>query len=668
MNSMFRGTMIVLAAVLGAGRVAGSAEPKTVPLTALDLTKMTTGWGEAQVDKNIVGKGMSIAGVKFEHGVGSHANSVLYVKLDGQAERFTAQVGVDDETAGRGTVQFRVYGDGKVLFDSGVMRGKNKAKPVDVDLRGVKQVILMATDAGDDINHDHADWAEAAFVTGGAKPEAVDPPSAPAEEKVILTPRPGLEPRINGPKVYGVRPGRPLLYRVPCTGQRPIAFSAEGLPAGLSLDGATGILSSHVPKEPGEHVVTLRASNAQGKAERTFKIVVGDAIALTPPMGWNDWYTHYDRITDALMRQAADAMVASGMADFGYAYVNIDDCWMVKPNSKDPKLGGPLRDADGTIRPNGRFPDMKALADSIHSKGLKAGLYTSPGPLTCAGFVGTYQHEEQDAKTFARWGFDFLKYDWCSYDRIAKNKSLAELKKPYQQMGDILKGLDRDLVLNLCQYGMGDVSRWGGQVGGNCWRTTGDLGLERGTALPGFYHIGLSNAKWWEHAKPGQWNDPDYILIGRVGNARRMDLPAQATKLTPNEQYSYMSMWCLMAAPLFFSGDMGLLDDFTLNILCNAEIIDVDQDPLGRQGKPIMQTSDSLVLAKPMEDGSLAVGLFNLGEAARSMSVTWEQLGLSGAQRGRDLWRQKDLGEFDKAFTADVPRHGVMVVRLWRRS
>jgi len=209
----------------------------------------------------------------------------------------------------------------------------------------------------------------------------------------ILTPPPSPAPRINGPRVYGARPGRPFLYRIPCTGRRPIRFSADGLPQPITLDPETGILRGRAPEKRGEYLVTLRAANSLGASQRRFKIVVGDTIALTPPMGWNHWYTHYNWITDALMREAADVLVASGMADHGYQYVNIDDCWMVKPGDPNPEIGGPPREPDGTIRPNRRFPDMAGLAEYIHAKGLKFGIYTSPGPRTCAGFEGAYGHE-----------------------------------------------------------------------------------------------------------------------------------------------------------------------------------------------------------------------------------------------------------------------------------
>jgi len=473
-----------------------------------------------------------------------------------------------------------------------------------------------------------------------------------ADASVILTPRPPAAPRINAPGVFGCRPGRPFLYRIPCTGTRPIEFSAAGLPEGLTLDAATGIITGTVPAARGDYPVLLTAKNSHGENTRTLKIVVGDQLALTPPMGWNSWYIHYTDVTEKHMRAAADAMIASGMADFGYQYVNVDDCWMKRKGDK------PYRDAKGNLLANAKFPDVKGMVDYIHSKGLKAGTYISPGPWTCAGYVGSLGHEKQDAERFAEWGFDFLKYDWCSYGSYDPSQELSHLQRPYVLMGRLLKQSKRDIVYNLCQFGMGDVWKWGGQVGGNCWRTTHDVGNMAKQRLPGFYRAGLANAQYWQYAKPGQWNDPDYILIGTVGAG------CAVNSLTPDEQYSYMSMWCLMASPLIFSGDMARLDEFTLNILCNAELIAVNQDVLGKQARIVRQDQNEFVLAKPLEDGSVAVGLFNLAEQPRAMSVTWTELGIDGKQTARDLWRQKDLEVSDGKLTRTVARHGVAVVRL----
>jgi alpha-galactosidase len=636
--------LLVLAAVARA--------QDTVALQKLDLTHMRQGWGAPQVDRGIREKPLSIGGQKFEHGVGTHATSVLWIELGRQTDRFQASVGVDDAANGPGTVIFRVVGDGKQLWTSGVMKPNEKAKMVDLSLRGVKLLALIVDDAGDGIAFDHADWADARFTFRGRAPQAIDPPG---EEAVLLTPPPGPAPSINGPKIYACGPGHPFLYRIPATGRRPMVFAAEGLPQGLSLDADSGIIRGVIAKE-GEYRATLRAKNALGQATRTLKIVCGGTLALTPPMGWNSWYIHYNRVTEVHLREAARQMIASGMADFGYQYVNIDDCWMKQQGDK------PYRDSQGAVLPNAKFPDIKGMVDAIHGSGLKAGVYTSPGPWTCGGYVGAYQHEAADAKRFAQWGFDFLKYDWCSYSDVAGGNDLVHLKKPYQVIAAELKKQDRDIVLNLCQYGMGEVWKWGGEVG-QCWRTTGDLGLERGSRLPGFYGIGLSNAQHWENARPGCWNDPDYLLIGVVGDASQMGA-GRKTTLTPNEQYSYMSMWSLMAAPLIFSGDMARLDPFTLNVLCNAEVIDVNQDPLGRQARIIRKTDSELILLKDLDDGAKALGLFNLGEAEARISISWKDLGLSGMQQARDLWRQKDLPAADERFEAAAPRHGVLFVKL----
>lgn len=438
-------------------------------------------------------------------------------------------------------------------------------------------------------------------------------------------------------------------------------FAADNLPNGLSVDPASGQITGAI-KQPGAYTVVLRASNRLGKAKRKLKIVCGDGLALTPHMGWNSWYVWESRVTDKIMREAADAMVSSGLINHGYQYINIDDCWAVKPGATDPSLGGAPRDAQGRVNPNARFPDMKALTDYIHSKGLKAGIYTSPGPLTCAGHVGAYQHEELDAERFTDWGFDFLKYDWCSYGQIAKDKSLTELQKPYRVMSEILRRQDRDIVFNLCQYGMGKVWTWGKEVGGNSWRTAGDLGGSFEGIPVALFRDGFdvyTRNQLDRFAGPGAWNDPDYLLLGFLSNWKGQTAP---TPLTPNEQYTQVSLWCLQAAPLIFSGDLTRLDDFTLSLLSNDEVIAVDQDSLARPGRRASLDEGGEVWAKDMEDGTKAVGLFNRGESERTVRAKWADLGLRGKHAVRDLWRQQDLGKFSAEFHATVPRHGVVLV------
>jgi alpha-galactosidase len=665
---------ILLAVVLAVASSCPGAE--TVSLTSLDLANLHfEGWTKPKVDAAFNGKPLSIGGQKFQTGIGTRALSTLWLELDGHVLKFTASVGVDDSAPNEAaSACFSIIGDGRKLWTSGAMKRGEAAKRVELNLKGVRSLLLKVDHVGESNNFDHADWADASFVAAGRKPTTVN---APHEEKVILTPKPPRAPRINGPAVYGCRPGHPFIYRIPTTGERPIQFATDGLPLSLKLDGTTGIITGSAPAG-GTHTVTLHAKNRFGSATREIKIISGDTLALTPPMGWNHWYAHYARVTDIMMREAADVMVRSGMADVGYSYVNIDDCWENAPGNtrrtSDPQRVGPLRDDAGNIIPNTYFPNMRALTDYVHAKGLKAGIYTSPGPLTCGGFCGAYGHEEQDAKQFAEWGFDFLKYDWCSYSHIADGKdpnakeiylwgktapSLEKFQYPYRLMGGILKKLPRDVVFNLCQYGMGDVWEWGAEVGGQSWRTGDDLGAE----LNRIFSVALKNATHGKWSKPGAWNDPDYIQIGYVGDARGGSMP-KPCPMTPTEQYSFMSLWSLMASPLFYSGDMSHLDPFTINVLCNPEVIEVDQDPLGACAEIVKLTEDTFLMVKRMEDGSKAVGLCNRGETKEVIIAKWSDLGLTSKHIVRDLWRQKDLGKFNGEFKATVPRHGVVLVRI----
>jgi len=635
---------------------------ETVWLDTLDLKTMKQGFGTPQVNRAMQGQPLTIGGRHFERGLGVHTNNSYRVDLAGTADRFRAFVGVDDSAAGPATVVFQLIADGKKIFDSGVMQNHDAPRAVDVDLHGVRLLLLSVVHGGGPRTmFNDGDWADASFAVSGAKPV---PFVAPVEiEAVILTPKPGPAPHINGPAVYGARPGHPFLYRIPTQGERPMKFSAEGLPAGLELDAVTGIVTGRTPAR-GEYPVTFHATNPHGQDSRSVRIVSGDTLSLTPSMGWNHWYAHTDRITDTMTRAAADTLVDTGLADVGYQYVNLDDCWTNAPTQRDPERVGPARDEKGNLLPNRHFPDMKALTDYIHGKGLKVGLYSSPGELTCGKFAASWGHEAQDAKQFADWGFDFLKYDWCSYRfKVPAKPSLAEMKHPFELMGGLLKAQDRDILYNLCQYGQGEVWKWGAEAGGQSWRTAGDLGYE----LDRFFQVALENAAHREWNKPGSWNDPDYIQIGFMGPAKPGQ-KGQPFALTPTEQYSFMSLWCLMAAPIFYSGDLAALDDFTLNVLGNREVIAVDQDSLGECARVVKIDEEKFLMVKTLADGSHALGLCNGGELPVTMTAPWADLGLAGPQRVRDLWRQQDLGEFPAAFIASVPRHGVVLVRVTAAS
>jgi len=443
-----------------------------------------------------------------------------------------------------------------------------------------------------------------------------------------------------------------------------MTFSADKLPAGLSLDSATGRITGTAPKA-GAYPVVLHAKNTLGETKSDLLIKSGKTLALTPPLGWNSWNCFGDTVSDAKVRAAADAMVGSGLINHGWTYINIDDFWQINPMSKDASLQGAERDASGNILPNSRFPDMKALVDYIHSRGLKAGIYSSPGPFTCGGCTGSYQHEAQDARQYAAWGFDYLKYDWCTYRDIynkeSGGKGIDGLKKPYREMAADLKATGRDIVFSFCQYGMGKVWMWGPQTGANSWRTCDDI-RDNWDSMIGNAEKSAPLAKF---TGPGHWNDPDMLVVGKVA----WGPIAHDTHLTPDEQYTHISLWCLQAAPLLIGCDLTQLDPFTLGLLTNDEVLAIDQDSMGKAANlvpdsPKEKDSPIQLWLKPMCDGA-AVGLINLGDGPAQRTLTADDVGISSKTTIYDVWQHKELGVFQREFESPmIPAHGVLLLHL----
>jgi alpha-galactosidase len=347
-------------------------------------------------------------------------------------------------------------------------------------------------------------------------------------------------------------------------------------------------------------------------------------------MGWNSWNHFACKVTEADVRSAADAIVSTGMKSAGYIYVNIDDCWQG------------TRDEKGVIHPNAKFPDMKGLADYVHAKGLKLGIYSSPGPKTCAGYEGSLGHEELDAQRYADWGIDYLKYDYCSFQGDVPAQMAA-----YKKMHEALEKTGRVIVFSLCQYGMDKVWRWGPSVGGNLWRTTDDISDDYNSmAYIGFGQNGLER-----FAAPGHWNDPDML---EVGNG----------KMNEDEYRTHMSLWCLLAAPLLAGNDLSKMTPETLAILTNPEVIAVDQDALGTQGHRVAQEGQLEVWVKLLADGSKAVGIFDRGESVMPVTAHFRDVGVGDTATVRDLWEKRDLGVFNSSFTAQVPKHGVVLLKV----
>ena len=382
-------------------------------------------------------------------------------------------------------------------------------------------------------------------------------------------------------------------------------------------------------------------------------VLADPVIAATPPMGWNSWNKFAHKVTDADIRSQADAMVANGMRDAGYTYITIDDTWQGK------------RDADGVLHPNAKFPDMKALADYVHSKGLKFGIYSSPGKKTCAGYEGSYGHEEQDARMFAEWGVDFLKYDNCGFNSIpeyavqigaklihAQNGPLikkleAEQIAAYKKMSLALRATGRPIVYSISQYGLVNVEKWASSVGANMWRTTNDIkAFFWRIAQIGFAQNGLQG-----YSGPSHWNDPDML---EIGNGR----------LSREESRLHMTLWCLLSAPLIAGNDLTKMPPDVLKILTDPELLAIDQDPSGLQGSRLSKKGPVQIWTKTLSDGSMAVGLFNLGLFPHTVKLDFKLLALGDEMQLRDVWEKTDLGVHKGSFSAKLPKHGVILLKL----
>ena len=464
--------------------------------------------------------------------------------------------------------------------------------------------------------------------------------------KYILTPKAPATPRFNGAPLFGVRPKSPVIYRFPVSGERPMKFTATNLPAGVSLSEADGVLSGKVEKA-GDYRFTVVAENAKGKAQQEFTLKVGDRmIALTPPMGWNSWNCWALSVSQEKVMSSAQALLDKGLADYAYCYMNIDDGWEA-----------PQRNADGTIAVNEKFPSMKKLGDWLHERGLKFGIYSSPGDYTCGGYLGSIDHELQDAESYNSWGIDYLKYDWCGYGREhakERDKGVASYVRPYLLMQKFLRDQPRDIFYSLCQYGMANVWEWGRFVDANSWRTTGDIT----DTWESMYRIGFElQAGLAPYAGPGHWNDPDMLIVGKVGWSSNL----RDSRLTPDEQYTHITLWTLLASDMLIGCDIAQMDDFTIGLLCNHEVNAINQDILGKQADRVLKEGDIEIWTRPLADGSQAVGVFNVGREDRTCDLK-AFAPISGFHKFRDLWRQKDLTAEELKCT--IPTHGCKYLKV----
>ncbi len=647
---------------------AGIAQPvKTVWLDELPIRTFSGGIPSVSVNTNGPGDSMMIAGNYFSRGIGTQSVSVLSFLLNGKATTFSATIGVDDKANPLLHFHFFVVGDRKVLFESKNRKLGDPAEKINIDLKGIRRLGLLVTLTEDVTQRAYSDWGDAQFtMVDGYIPQQI--PNA--DEKYILTPKPGKVPHITTPKIFGVTPGNPFLFTVRATGERPMQFMADKLPAGLTIDPQSGIITGRI-KEKGLYEVVLRAKNAAGTDTQKFRIQIGENICLTPPIGWNGWNSWARDIDREKVIASADAMVNMGLANHGWTYINIDDAWQ-------GQRGGKFN----AIQPNEKFPDFTGMIDYIHGKGLKLGLYSTPWIASYAGYTGAssnfangaftdsikinkranryygkYRFEKEDARQMADWGVDYLKYDWRLEVPSAERMSAA------------LKASGRDIVYSLSNSApFANVKEWSNIS--NLYRTGPDI---RDSWLSLFVSA-FTLDKWGPYGGPGHWNDPDMMILGNVTTGTDL----HPTRLTPDEQYSHVSLFSLLAAPLLIGCPIEQLDPFTLNLLTNDEVIAVDQDPLGKPGRLLIRNDDVQVWVKPLEDGSYAVGIFNIDgfgkspasyfrwgdEQPRAFKLDFAKIGLTGKWTIRDVWRQKNLGTYTGSFVTDIRHHGVVMIRL----
>lgn len=621
-------------------------------------------------NKNAKGAPMRIAAKHFSDGVGTMVDCRVAVEL-GDTTRFKALVGVDDATEHDASVRFEVQADGKTLWQRELKQG---AAPIglNLDVHGKHVLVLLTQDVGNAYTQALGDWADATLTYDTDKPKPIAPPTLD-EPEYILTPSPAPTPHLNNAHVLGVRLGHPVLFQIAATGERPMTFSAENLPAGLGLDSKSGLITGSLA-QPGTHNVTLRAANARGTAESRLRIVVGDTIALTPPMGWNSWNCWGTSVDQAKVLASAQAIVNRGLREHGWSYVNIDDTWQ-----------GQRTGPDHALESNEKFPNLKGLADAVHGMGLKLGIYSTPWDTSYAGFAGgssdnangtwskdlieedgkkrrhegTHSFATADAKQWAAWGIDYMKYDWNP--KQSKPDELGpDFHRNVATMAEAMRDSGRDMVYS---YSNSMPIEYIADVSGllNAWRTTGDINDTWGRLRD----IWFQQQKWRQFQKPGHWNDPDMLVVGPVDVGSGKNI--RPSRLTPNEQYTHISLWCMLSVPLLIGCPLERADEFTISLLTNDEVLALDQDELGIPADQAIVDGRKQIYVKPLADGSHAIALLNLAQEPQEVSASWADLKLPAPMRVRDLWRQKNLTVDSTKIAATVPRHGVFLVRVWEK-
>ena len=699
---MFRNMIQTLTAATCLLAAIPARADQTVWLSSLDLTKATQGYGTPQADKSVDGHALTLNGQTFMHGFGTHSPGLLAVAVNGGAKRFTATVGVDDEVGGgKGNAEFRVLGDRQtLLWQSGVMHQGQPPKTLDVDLTGVQTLLLQVTTGGAGFEFCHADWADARFDVAGVPPQTVAFRPSVTEPVIAMTPPPDA-PQIHPPTVIGVRPGTPLLWTVPVTGARPLTFSVQNLPPGLTINPATGTITGLLAKA-GDYPLPIRVRNRAGRDARTVHVIVGDTLVRTPPMGWNSYDCFGDDVTEAEVLANA-RYVAQNMQPYGWDTVVVDYRWYdpgasSAPNNTGARAGAALTmDAYGRLLPSpNRFPSaaasdgFKGLADQVHAMGLRFGIHIMRGiprnAVTANLRIEGSTYKAADAantndtcpwcpdmygvrgdtpagrayyaslmRLYASWGVDYIKMDDTSAPYHADE---------IEAVHGAMETCGRSIVYSLSpgETPIEDAAHV--EAHANVWRVSGDF-WDSWQALDHEFTLG---ARWHDAEAPGHWPDADMLPLGHLSIANRSVGRDRQTRFTRPEQVTLLSLWSLLPSPLMVGADLPDNDPWTRALLTNPEVLAVDQDSGGTPAARVSTADAGQVWARTLGDGSLAVGLFNRGDFDDAVTARWGDLHLTGSVHVRDLWQRKDLGVFSSQFTATVPAHGAVLLRLARQK
>lgn len=635
------------------------AQIDTIELSSLDLSAIKQDFGRPRINLSVMGKPLRIAGKVYERGVGTHAGSKFTLALDGKAITIEGLAGIDEGIfPERGSAEFLIIADGEVLWRSDIMDRTANAKAFSLDLTGKQTCELLVFDGNDNIFSDHANWVETRIIVkDGFIPK---PFIRPIEQEFVLTPDESLLPRIHGKSVYGAKPGSEIRHYIPISGIEPINVTMSQLPPGLYFDSTYRVIRGSIAKS-GSYPLTIIAENPLGKTEHAFTFRIGDTISYSAPIGWSSWYAHWEYVTEQDMYKAAHALRSSGLQDYGFEYVLIDDGW--QDTSHSASING--------LKPAKKFPNLPKLIDSLHTLGFKVGIYSSPGSNTCVLLPGSLGHEAQDAEYFCSLKADLVKYDWCGYqtvyDSLLKTNQFSpeELAKaPYAQLGTLLSACNQDIFFMICQYGNNDVWKWGRSVGGHAWRTTTDIqdNWWSMSNIVGFRQAGLE-----AYAGHNGWNDMDHL---RMGYSQPFPF-TKKTELTAHEQYTQVSLWALLNSPLIISMHMDSIDAFTLQLLKNHEVLSMHQDPLGIQGARVFKNIWQEIWTKPLSHGGIAIGFFNRDDVGEQMmSITRESLGLSKDIQYiiKDIWTHQELGILGEELQFSIPSHGVKLLSLMPKT